>query len=93
MSDRIELALALADVFSGEFDFNADLQPGNSFRVLVEHATREDGKFGGYGPVLAAELVSDPKPLRAVRFTLPDGKPGYYDDEGRSLKRFLLKSP
>ena len=28
-----------------------------------------------------------------MRFTLPDGKPGYYDDQGRSLKRFLLKSP
>lgn len=93
VADRIELALALADVFSGEFDFNSDLQPGNRFRVLVEHSTREDGKFGGYGPVLAAELVTDLKPLDAVRFTLPDGKPGYYDEQGRSLKRFLLKSP
>ena len=31
--------------------------------------------------------------LRAVRFTPPEGKPGYYDLEGRSLKRFFLKSP
>jgi murein DD-endopeptidase MepM/ murein hydrolase activator NlpD len=89
----LQLALALADVFSGEVDFNNDLQPGDAFRLVVEHAIREDGQFGGYGPVLAAELVNEGRRLRAVRFTVPDGKPGYYDEQGRSLKRFLLKSP
>jgi murein DD-endopeptidase MepM/ murein hydrolase activator NlpD len=91
--ENIELSLALADVFSGEMDFNSDLQPGDTFRLLVERATREDGGFGGYGPVLAAEYVSDGRRLQAVRFTPPDGKPGYYDADGRSLKRFFLKSP
>jgi murein DD-endopeptidase MepM/ murein hydrolase activator NlpD len=91
--ERIELSLALADVFSGEMDFNSDLQPGDTFKILVERAVREDGVFAGYGPVLAAEYVNAGRPLRAVRFTPPDGKPGYYDLEGRSLKRFFLKSP
>ena len=90
---RIELSLALADIFSGEMDFNSDLQPGDTFKILVERASREDGVFAGYGPVLAAEYVNAGKPLRAVRFTPPDGKPGYYDLDGRSLKRFFLKSP
>lgn len=91
--DGLQLALALADVFSGEVDFNNDLQPGDSFRLAIEHATRDDGKFGGYGPVLAAELVNDGRRLRALRFAVPDGKPAYYDEQGRSLKRFFLKSP
>ncbi len=91
--ERIELSLALADVFSGEMDFNSDLQPGDTFKILVERAVREDGVFAGYGPVLAAEYVNAGKALRAVRFTPPEGKPGYYDLEGRSLKRFFLKSP
>jgi murein DD-endopeptidase MepM/ murein hydrolase activator NlpD len=90
---RIELSLALADVFSGELDFNSDLQPGDTFRLVVERATRDDGVFAGYGPVLAAEYVNEGRRLQAVRFTPPDGKPGYYDAEGRSLKRFFLKSP
>ena len=37
--ERIELSLALADVFSGEIDFNSDLQPGDTFRLLVERGT------------------------------------------------------
>lgn len=90
--ERIELALGLADVFAGDIDFNSDLQPGDSFRVLVERQTRE-GKLSGYGPILAAEFVNDHRQLKALRFTPEGGSPGYYDENGRSLKRFFLKSP
>jgi murein DD-endopeptidase MepM/ murein hydrolase activator NlpD len=90
--ERIELALGMADVFSGEIDFNSDLQPGDRFRVLVERHTRE-GKLSGYGPILAAEFVNDGRTLKAIRFTPEGGSPGYYDEHGRSLKRFFLKSP
>ena len=90
--ERIELALAMADVFSGEIDFNSDLQPGDRFRVLVERQTRE-GRLTGYGPILAAEFVNVGRSMKAIRF-MPEGSaPGYYDENGRSLKRFFLKSP
>ena len=90
--ERIELALGLAEVFSGEIDFSSDLQPGDRFRVAVERHTRE-GKLAGYGPILAAEFINDGRQLRAVRFTPDGGSPAYYDGQGRSLKRFFLKSP
>lgn len=90
--ERVELALGLADVFSGEIDFSSDLQPGDRFRVAVERHAR-DGKVAGYGPILAAEFINDGRQLRAVRFTPEGGSPAYYDDQGRSLKRFFLKSP
>ena len=90
--ERIELALAMADVFSGEIDFNSDLQPGDRFRVLVERHTRE-GRLSGYGPILAAEFVNVGRAMKAIRFTPEGGSPGYYDENGRSLKRFFLKSP
>ena len=90
--ERVDLALGLADVFSGEIDFSSDLQPGDQFRVVVERQSRED-RLAGYGAILAAEFVNDGRPLRAVRFTPDGGSPGYYDDQGRSLKRFFLKSP
>ena len=92
VGERIDLALGLADVFSGEIDFNSDLQPGDRFRLLVERHAR-DGKLAGYGPILAAEFVNDGRPLRAIRFTPEGGPAAYYDDQGRSLKRFFLKSP
>lgn len=90
--ERIELALGMAEVFSGEIDFNSDLRPGDRFRVLVERHTRE-GKLSGYGAILAAEFVNDGRTLKAIRFAPEGGSPGYYDENGRSLKRFFLKSP
>jgi len=92
VGERIDLALGLADVFSGEIDFNSDLQPGDNFRLLVERHSRE-GKLAGYGPILAAEFVNHGRQLRAIRFTPEGGPAAYYDDQGRSLKRFFLKSP
>jgi murein DD-endopeptidase MepM/ murein hydrolase activator NlpD len=91
--ERAELSLALAEIFSGEIDFDNDLQPGDTFRLVVDRATRIDGVFAGYGPVLAAEYVNDGRRLQALRFAPPEGKPGYYDATGRSLHRFFLKSP
>jgi len=90
--ERIDLALSMADVFSGELDFNSDLQPGDRFRVLVERQTRE-GRLAGYGAILAAEFVNSGRSLKAIRFTPEGGSPSYYDEQGRSLKRFFLKSP
>lgn len=91
--ERLDLALAMADIFSGEIDFNSGLQPGDSYRLVVEKSVRDDGMFVGYGPVKAAEFANDGRTLAAMRFTLPDGKSGYFDRAGRSLKRFFLKTP
>ena len=91
--ENIQLALDLADVFSGQVDFNSELQPGDSFKVLFEKSTR-DGQFSSYGPILGAAITVDGRELRAFRWTDPSsGKSAYYDENGRSLKRFFLKSP
>jgi murein DD-endopeptidase MepM/ murein hydrolase activator NlpD len=89
--ERIDLALQMADIFAGELDFASELQPGDRFRVVVERQTRE-GQFVGYGPIVAAEFVASGRPLRAFRYAT-GGTSAYYDEQGRSLKRFFLKSP
>ena len=90
--ENVELAIELAGIFAGDVDFERDLQPGDRFELLFEKDTR-DGEFAGYGAILAAELRNGDRRLKAVRFTVPGDKPSYYDEQGRSLKRFFLKSP
>jgi murein DD-endopeptidase MepM/ murein hydrolase activator NlpD len=87
-----DLSIALADIFSGEIDFHSDLQPGDTFNLTCEKIYRE-GIFVAYGPIVAAEFVNDGRRLRAVRYASPDGKAGYYDENGRSVRRFFLRSP
>jgi murein DD-endopeptidase MepM/ murein hydrolase activator NlpD len=92
VGEQADLSVALADIFSGEVDFNTELQPGDQFELLVEKAVR-DGRFVGYGPVEGATIVNGDRRLAAYRFQPIGGQPGYYDADGRSLKRFFLRSP
>jgi murein DD-endopeptidase MepM/ murein hydrolase activator NlpD len=91
--ETVQLALVLAEIFAGEIDFNNDLQPNDDFEALFERMTR-DGEFAGYGAILAARFRVDGREYRAFRWVDPKtGKAGYYDENGRSLKRQLLSSP
>ena len=91
--ENLTLAISLAELFSGQIDFQSDLQPGDSFEVLFEKATR-DGEFSNYGAIIGARFSNDGREHQAYRWINPDTrKAGYYDQDGRSLKRAMLKSP
>ena len=91
--ENVMLAIAMAEVFGGEIDFNNDLRRGDSFDVLFEKVYRE-GTFSGYGDVLAAEFVNDGRRVQAFRFQVPgEAEPQYFDETGRSMKRLFLRSP
>ena len=87
-----ELTIALAGIFAGEIDFNSEVQPGDSFTVAFDRYTRPD-RPATYGPITAAEFQNEGRVVTAIRFTSADGRSGYYDEQGRSLKRFFLRSP
>ena len=91
--ETIDLTLALADIFGGDIDFSTEVQPGDHFQLTVEKQFRESHEFAGYGPILAAEFTNAGRRVRAMRFTPDGGSPGYYDERGRSMKRFFLASP
>jgi murein DD-endopeptidase MepM/ murein hydrolase activator NlpD len=86
------LALDLATVFSGLVDFNSELQDGDRVEVLFDRVLRS-GEFTGYERVRAAVLENEGRTLTAFPFPQQDGTLGWYDGEGRSLKRPFLKSP
>jgi murein DD-endopeptidase MepM/ murein hydrolase activator NlpD len=90
--ERPELSIALAAVFSGEIDFNTELQPADRFAVAFERFSREAGPFT-YGEITAAEFASGGRVVRAIRFAPPGAQTDYYDENGRSLRRFFLRSP
>src|SRR3954468_8199141 len=91
--ETIDLTLALADIFGGDIDFSTEVQPGDHFELTVEKQFRDDHQFAGYGPIQAAAFTNAGRRVRAMRFAPDGGSPGYYDENGRSMKRFFLASP
>jgi murein DD-endopeptidase MepM/ murein hydrolase activator NlpD len=94
--ENVQLPLQLAQIFSGEVDFNSELQLGDRIDVLFDRAVR-NGEFVGYGDVRAAILSVAGRRITAFRHVTTDAdgqpQPSWYDEEGRSLRRQFLKSP
>jgi len=91
IGERTKLAWEMADVFAWQLDFSRDLQPGDAFQVVLERLTSEEGETRA-GNVLAADLEVNGKPVTAFRYS-ENGKPGYFDAAGLSLRRAFLRAP
>jgi murein DD-endopeptidase MepM/ murein hydrolase activator NlpD len=78
----------MADVLQWDLDFNRDLQPGDGFSALYEEVYL-DGQLQGLGEVIALRYRNGGKTLEAYRY----GDGGYYDQDGRPLRKMFLKSP
>ena len=87
------LTLAFAELFAWDIDFANELQPGDSFRVVVEKVYR-DRRFVQYGRILAAEYRhQDGQVHEAYFYPWPDGRGDYFTSEGRSVRASFLRSP
>ena len=87
-----QVALQLSEVFRYDIDFAEELQPGDSFKMVLEKVWR-DGRFLRDGDILAAEFTNNGHVYRAVRYTLPDGHHEFYTPDGRALKKAFLLAP
>lgn len=90
MSDA--MVMNLADVFKYDIDFIKDIRAGDSFTVIYDKVYR-DGVFLRDGNILAAEFVNRGHRFTAYRYTLPNGDVGYYSEDGRPLRKSLLRTP
>lgn len=84
--------LELANVFGYDVDFSQDIRSGDRFTVVYEEIWR-DGEFVRSGDIVAATFVNQGREYAAYRYAASDGKLGYYDDEGRPVKKSFLRMP
>ena len=87
------VAVQLAELFSGDIDFRRALRKGDRFSVVYE-TLEADGEPLRSGRVLSAEFHNNGKPHQAVWFQEPSASKGaYYTLDGQSLRRAYLTSP
>jgi len=54
-----------ADIFAWDINFFVDPKKGDSYEIIFEKKFSE-GRFAGYGDILAAEYVNNGHPFRAI---------------------------
>jgi murein DD-endopeptidase MepM/ murein hydrolase activator NlpD len=91
-ASRAELVWSLAEVYDWVVDFSRDVRSGDRFKVLAEREISSEGEVR-YGRILAARLDIGPKPLYAYRYDDAEGREAFWDENGKSLKRVLLRAP
>jgi len=92
---RYEMPRPLIDemvrIFAHDLDFQRRVSGGDSLEVIF---TDEDDGEGSRTELLFASLSVAGETRRVYRFHAPDdGVIDFFDEEGRSLKKFLLRKP
>ncbi len=81
-------------LFSWDVDFQRDIRAGDSFEALFEEVSLEErSEAVRGGDLLYAGLSLSGELLDAYRFEPEAGEVEYFDRTGRSLRKFLLRTP
>ena len=85
------LIVPFIEMFSWDLDFTRDIREGDKFRIMYEEILDENNEFIRYGDILAGEIDTARQGRTVSAFMAQNGK--YYDADGRSKKRALLRTP
>jgi murein DD-endopeptidase MepM/ murein hydrolase activator NlpD len=89
-----DVTIGLIKLFSWDVDFQRDVRRGDRFETLFEQVSLEDGSGSTRGgDLLYAALSINDQLLEGYRFEPEDGAVEYFDRNGRSLRKFLMRTP
>jgi murein DD-endopeptidase MepM/ murein hydrolase activator NlpD len=76
-----------------DFDFQREVKKGDAFEAAFEQRVDREGRPVGPPRLLYAALSTRAKAAAVYRFTPPGAEAGWFDGDGRSIKRALLRTP
>ena len=83
----------LIRIYSYDVDFQRKVQPGDSFEILFAGEDENAGD-NGKAEVLFASLTTGGETRKFYRYqTTDDNVVDYYDESGKSAKKFLVRKP
>jgi murein DD-endopeptidase MepM/ murein hydrolase activator NlpD len=80
-------------LFSFDIDFERDIHPEDKFELVYDRYIDRDGNLVHNGDLLYAGLEVGGKVRGYYRFGDGDGEDAYYDADGRSIRKALLRTP
>ncbi|GJL85538.1 MAG: hypothetical protein DHS20C02_13130 [Micavibrio sp.] len=79
--------------YSWNVDFQRDIRQGDKLEVLYEAYETDEGDVARYGEVLYASLSVGGKDIPIYRFKMDNGDTDYFEEDGRSVRKTLMKTP
>lgn len=85
--------LRAIQAYSFNVDFQRDIQPDDEFAILYEQEFFADGSLARNGDILHARLTLSGRDLELFRYEDAEGQVDYYNRDGESMRRFLMRTP
>ena len=86
------IIVEFANMYGFEVDFQRDIRSGDKFEVYYEKYTDENNIVRNTGKIIYASMFVNNKELSLYNFEF-NNKKGYYDVDGKSVIKTLMKTP
>ncbi|WP_372732272.1 peptidoglycan DD-metalloendopeptidase family protein [Novosphingobium sp.] len=81
------------NAFSYDFNLASEISPGDVFEVAYDQEVNGQGEAIGQPKLLYAQLTTAKKSLALYRFQTTDDDSGWFDGNGATTKRGLMRTP
>ena len=88
-----DLILQILKIHAYETDFRQRVRAGDGFELFFEVKDEDKGIEGSLGELLATAVTSAGETHRFYRFRTSDGLVDYYDEQGNTSRKFLMRRP
>ncbi len=85
--------IEFARLYGFQVDFQRDIWKGDSFQIIYEQFENEDGSLIDNGDIIFSKLNIQGNDLNLYKFELAKNKIDYFDENGKSMKKTLMKTP
>jgi len=85
--------IEFARLYGFQVDFQRDIWKNDSFQIIYEEFKNEEGKVIENGEIIYANLNLQNKDIQLYKFEYEKNKIDYFDENGKSMRKTLMKTP
>ena len=85
--------LEFARLYGFQVDFQRDIWKNDSFQIIYEEFVNENDKVVDTGEIIFANLNLQDSDLQLYKYEYEKNKVDYFDENGKSIKKTLMKTP
>ena len=87
------IIIEFARLYGFQVDFQRDIWKNDSFQIIYEEFVNENNMIVDTGEILFANLNLQNTDLQLYKFEYEKNKIDYFDENGKSIKKTLMKTP
>ena len=87
------IIVEFARLYGFQVDFQRDIWKGDSFQIIYEQFENEDKSLIESGDIIFSNLNIQGNDLNLYKFELGKNEIDYFDENGKSMKKTLMKTP